>query len=101
MAAIFLCHSHQNIIKMEISVELTLTPLQDNFEPPIVAFIKALRAYGCTIKESPLSTQVYGEFDTVMTLITNTTKKAFEESEHIILNMKIVKTNRSDYEPSF
>lgn len=101
MAAIFLCHSHQNIIKMKISVELTLTPLQDNFEPPIVAFIKALRASGCTIKESPLSTQVYGEFDTVMTLITNTTKKAFEESEHIILNMKIVKTNRSDYEPSF
>ena len=86
---------------MEISVELTLTPLQDNFEPPIVAYIKALRASVCTIKESPLSTQVYGEFDTVMTLITNTTKKAFEESEHIILNMKIVKTNRSDYEPSF
>ena len=75
---------------MEISVELTLTPLQDNFEPPIVAYIKALRASGCTIKESPLSTQVYGEFDTVMTLITNTTKKAFEESEHIILNMKII-----------
>ena len=101
MAAIFLCHSHQNIIKMEISVELTLTPLQDNFEPPIVAYIKSLRASGCTIKESPLSTQVYGEFDTVMTLITNTTKKAFLQSEHIILNMKIVKTNRSDYEPSF
>ena len=101
MAAIFLCHSHQNIIKMEISVELTLTPLQDNFEAPIVTYIEALRASGCTIKESPLSTQVYGEFDTVMTLITNTTKKAFEESEHIILNMKIVKTNRSDYEPYF
>mgnify|MGYP005696293415 FL=1 len=101
MAAIFLCHSHQNIIKMEISVELTLTPLQDNFEPPIVAFIKELRNSGCIIKETPLSTQVYGEFDTVMTLITNTTKKAFLQSEHIILNMKIVKTNRSDYEPSF
>ena len=29
---------------MNISVELTLTPLQDDFEPPILNFIKGLRA---------------------------------------------------------
>ena len=29
---------------MEISVELTLTPLQDDFEPAIINFIKKLRA---------------------------------------------------------
>ncbi len=86
---------------MEISVELTLTPLQNNFEPPIIAFIKALRASGCTIKETPLSTQVYGEFSSVMALITDVTKTAFENTEHIILNMKLVKSNRSDYEPTF
>lgn len=96
-----MCHSHQNNIKMEISVELTLTPLQDNFEPPIVAFIKELRNSGCIIKETPLSTQVYGEFYSVMTIITNATQKAFLQSEHVILSMKIVKTNRSNYEPSF
>lgn len=86
---------------MEISVELTLTPLQDEFEPPIIDFIKALRASGCTLNETPLSTQVYGEFSTVMKLVADTTKKAFENSEHIILNMKVVKSNRSDYEPFF
>ncbi len=86
---------------MEISVELTLTPLQDNFVPPIIAFIKALRASGCNVKETPLSTQVYGEFSTVMSLITKATKEAFEQTEHIILNMKVVKSNRSDYEPTF
>lgn len=86
---------------MEISVELTLTPLQDNFEPPIVAFIKELRNSGCMIKETPLSTQVYGEFNIVMTIITEATQKVFLQSEHVILNMKIVKTNRSNYEPSF
>ena len=51
---------------MEISVELTLTPLQDNFTPAIIAFIKALRASGCTVKETPLSTQVYGEFSQLL-----------------------------------
>ena len=96
-----MCHSHQKNIKMEISVELTLTPLQDNFEPPIVAFIKELRNSGCMIKETPLSTQVYGEFNIVMTIITEATQKVFLQSEHVILNMKIVKTNRSNYEPSF
>ena len=86
---------------MEISVELTLTPLQDNFTPAIIAFIKALRASGCTVKETPLSTQVYGEFSTVMSLITKATQEAFEQTEHVILNMKVVKSNRSEYEPSF
>lgn len=86
---------------MEISVELTLTPLQNDFELPIIEFIKTLRASGCVIKETPLSTQIYGDYSTVMDLITNATKQAFEQSAHIILNMKIVKSNRSDYEPTF
>lgn len=86
---------------MEISVELTLTPLQNNFEPTIIAFIKALRASGCRVKETPLSTQVYGEFSMVMSLITNATQVAFAQTDHILLNMKVVKSNRSDYEPNF
>jgi uncharacterized protein YqgV (UPF0045/DUF77 family) len=86
---------------MEISVELTLTPLQNDFTPPISAFIKTLRRSGCTIKETPLSTQVYGEYATIMSLITKATQEAFEQTEHIILNMKVVKSNRSDYEPTF
>jgi uncharacterized protein YqgV (UPF0045/DUF77 family) len=45
---------------MNVSVELTLSPLQDDFEAPIIAFIKALRASGLTVLENPLSTQVYG-----------------------------------------
>lgn len=86
---------------MEISVELTLTPLQDNFEAPIIQFIKTLRATGCVVHETPLSTQIYGEFSNVMAHVTKATKQAFEQTEHIVLNMKIVKSNRSDYAHSF
>ena len=53
---------------MNISVELTLTPLQDDYEAPIIAFIKKLRASGLKVLENPLSTQVYGDYDTVMTV---------------------------------
>ncbi len=86
---------------MKISVELTLTPLQDDFETPIIHFIKKLRASGLTILENPLSTQVYGDYDTVMDLLQAEIKGAFMDLDHVVLGMKIVKSDRSDYEPHF
>jgi len=86
---------------MNISVELTLTPLQDDFEPPIIAFIKKLRASGLKVLENPLSTQVYGDYDQVMGLLQAEIKEAFENTSHVLLQMKIVKSDRSGYEPHF
>lgn len=86
---------------MDISVELTLTPIQDDFEPPIIDFIKGLRASGLKILENPLSTQVYGDYDTVMSLLTKEIKKALMNTERGLFYIKIVKSNRSEYEPHF
>ena len=86
---------------MHISVELTLSPLQDDFEPPIIAFIKALRASGLKVVENPLSTQVYGPYEQVMALIQNELREVLEGVDHGLLYMKIVKSDRSDYEPHF
>ncbi|MGB5821765.1 MAG: thiamine-binding protein [Saonia sp.] len=86
---------------MNISVELTLTPLQDTFEDRIINFIKKLRASGLTVLENPLSTQVYGEYDEVMKVLNMEIKEAFELMDNGLLYMKIVKTDRSDYEPHF
>ncbi len=86
---------------MEISVELTLTPLQDNFEPPIIAFIQALRSSGLTVLENPLSTQVYGPYDEVMTVLNKEIKTTMEALDQGVLLLKMVKSNRSDYEPHF
>ncbi|ETN94610.1 Thiamine-binding protein [Zhouia amylolytica] len=86
---------------MQISVELTLTPLQDDFEPAIIEFIKKLRASGLKVLENPLSTQIYGDYDQVMGVLTNEIKEVFELIEKGLLYMKIVKSDRSDYEPFF
>lgn len=86
---------------MNISVELTLTPLQDDFEPAIIHFIKKLRASGLTVIENPLSTQVYGDYYVVMNLLNTEIKEAFELIDNGLLYMKIVKTDRHDYEPHF
>lgn len=55
---------------MNISVELTLSPLQDNFEEHIITFIKKLRKSGFIVLENPLSTQIYGEYDKLMPFLT-------------------------------
>ena len=86
---------------MDISVELTLTPLQDAFEEPVIHFIKKLRASGLQVIENPLSTQVYGEYDQVMGILQKEVKTTMEEMENGLLYMKLVKSNRSDYQPDF
>ncbi|MDO4229923.1 MAG: thiamine-binding protein [Capnocytophaga sp.] len=86
---------------MKISVELTFSPLQDNFEEPIIHFIKKLRASGLKVLENPLSTQIYGDYDQVMRVLTVEIKEAMELVEIGLMYMKIVKTDRHDYEPHF
>ncbi len=51
--------------------------------------------------ENPLSTQVYGNYDEVMRVLTYEIKEAFELVERGLLYMKIVKSDRHDYEPHF
>ena len=86
---------------MKISVELTLSPLQDDFEPAIINFIKSLRASGLTIKENPLSTQVYGDYDEVMAVLNKEMKIALEAVDRGLMYIKIVKSDRSDYAAHF
>ncbi|MDX1461651.1 MAG: thiamine-binding protein [Marinirhabdus sp.] len=86
---------------MNISVELTLTPLQDDFEPAIINFIKSLRSSGLTVLENPLSTQVYGPYDEVMEVLKTQMKTALEAVDKGLLYIKIVKSDRSNYEPHF
>lgn len=86
---------------MKISVELTFSPLQNDFEQPIIHFIKKLRNSGLKVLENPLSTQVYGDYDKVMHTLTVEIKEAMELVERGLMYIKIVKSDRYDYEPHF
>ena len=86
---------------MKISVELTLSPLQDEFEAPIKKFIKTLRASGFRVIENPLSTQIYGDYDKVMEFLTEEIRESFLAIDHVVLTMKLVKSDRSDYAADF
>ena len=86
---------------MKISVDLTLSPLQNDYEEHVISFIKALRASKFTVLENPLSTQIYGEYDVLMLFLTEEIKKSFQDVDISVLTMKVVKTDRSDYESNF
>ena len=86
---------------MDISVELTLTPLKDDYEYVIKDFIKSLRKSEFKIIETPLSTQIYGNYKELMSFLNDNISHTFLNSESIIMNMKIVKSDRSNYVPNF
>ena len=86
---------------MKISVELTFSPLQDDYEPEIIRFIKALRASGLTVLENPLSTQVYGDYGRVMEVLQREMQHSLEAVGQGVFYIKMVKTDRSTYEPHF
>jgi len=86
---------------MDISVELTLSSLQDGFEEHIINFIKNLRTSSLTVLENPLSTQIYEEYDLVMRVLNAEIKTSFDLMGRGLLKMKIIKSDRSDYEPHF
>ena len=86
---------------MKLSAELTLTPLKDDFIPTIKSFIKSIRESKFTVLENPLSTQIYGNFDDLITFLIPEIKAVFEKEDAVILQIKLVKGDRSQYEPDF
>tara|TARA_B100000927_G_C16312012_1_gene407838 strand:- start:195 stop:455 length:261 start_codon:yes stop_codon:yes gene_type:complete len=86
---------------MKISVELTLAPLDNEYKTIIRDFIISLRKTGYSVTETPLSTQIYGDYFPLMNDLIKIIENTFLNSNSIILNIKIIKGDRSDYRPNF
>ena len=74
---------------MEISAELTLSPLQDNYEKLIKKFIIELRKSEFKVIENPLSTHIYGEYYSLMEFLKNTIASSIIDQEAVIINIII------------
>ena len=80
---------------MRISVDLSLYPLQENYKTPIKAFIAAISACeGLEVQCNKISTQVFGEYDTVMGAIQTCLKETFEKEGTFVLVSKILSVER-------
>ena len=75
---------------MKISVEISMYPLNAEYGTPILAFIERLnREEGITARTNNMSTQVFGEYDTVMAALTREMKQSFSEEETVVMVMKV------------
>jgi uncharacterized protein YqgV (UPF0045/DUF77 family) len=62
---------------MTVAVDISLYPLQEDFEPPILEFINHLRQVaGIAVHTNELTTQISGEY----TLVMNTLRDAMEHT---------------------
>ena len=82
---------------MEISVDISLYPLKENYVEPILAFIKGLeRNSEITVKKNQLSTQIYGEYHVVMELLKTEIYDVFKEIPESAIVLKLIGNNRND-----
>jgi uncharacterized protein YqgV (UPF0045/DUF77 family) len=80
---------------MEISVDISMYPLQEGFEKPILSFIAALeKEKSVEVVRNELSTQVHGEYTTIMKLLEKEIFSVFEEIPDSIFVIKFVGNNR-------
>lgn len=86
---------------MQVSKELTMSPLLDNYETHIIDFIKGLIGSEFKVFENPLSTQIYGGYHKLMPFLTRVIEASMIKQDAVLINMKIVKSNRADYKPHF
>ena len=86
---------------MNVSIEMTLMPLNDNYKDVIKDFILSIRNSELKVLENPLSTQIYGDYDKLIDLLKAKIKHVFSNNEGIMVNLKIVNGDRSNYQPTF
>jgi len=80
---------------MEISVDISMYPLQKEFETPILAFISQLeKETSVEVVRNELSTQVHGDYKTIMALLEKEMFSVFTEIPDSIFVLKFVGNNR-------
>lgn len=76
---------------MKASIEISMYPLQENYETPILNFIKRLRQnQSLVVNTNTMSTQIFGDYDEIMATLTKEMKTTFEEEKAVVMVMKII-----------
>ena len=76
---------------MHVAVEISLYPLTGEFIPPIQDFIDRLDARpGLRVLTNSMSTQVSGEYSTVMAALQEEIRRSFEAPQRAVFVMKVL-----------
>jgi uncharacterized protein YqgV (UPF0045/DUF77 family) len=84
-------------LAMNISLDISYYPLSQEHIPPIFDFIERIKRYpNITVRTNGLSTQVFGDFDSVMDIVKEEIRKSFELPDSVFV-LKIVNVDQSDF----
>jgi uncharacterized protein YqgV (UPF0045/DUF77 family) len=76
---------------MDIGVEISLYPLDQDFIPPIQNFIDRLNAdKRLRIITNSMSTQVFGDYDSVMQTLVRELRTTFADNDKAVFVMKVL-----------
>lgn len=76
---------------MNISIEISMYPLTENYESPIIKFIEKLNQYkDIKIITNTMSTQIFGNYEIVMSALTPEIRAAFMAEPTTIMVLKII-----------
>ncbi len=82
---------------MNITAELSLYPLTDDYVPTIRSYINTLNAVnGLEVRTHALSTEIFGEFALVMETIQTVTELVFKAESAAVLVAKYLNRDRRD-----
>ena len=82
---------------MEITVEISMYPLREDYEPAILSFIHYIRAEkGMEVIVNPTATHLFGEYDMVMKTLKIQIKRSFENYGKAVFAFKVLNGNLRD-----
>jgi len=76
---------------MQIAIEISMYPFRPDYEQPILDFINWLEGQdGLRVEVNSMSTQIFGEFDTIMPQVQAAIKEAFTKEQVTVMVMKVL-----------
>jgi uncharacterized protein YqgV (UPF0045/DUF77 family) len=74
---------------MNITVDISMYPLADDYKPAIKSFIRRLREFDeLTLVTNQLSTQVNGAYDAATTAINTCIRESMEQQDKVVFVVK-------------
>ncbi len=71
---------------MEATAELSIYPLHDDYKDRVKDFLRKIRRHdGLTIESNGVSTQVFGQYDTIMEALTLDIREALEKQQAMVV----------------
>ncbi len=82
---------------MNVSIEISLYPLDHNYVPPIIDFIDRCKKHSSlTIQVQPMSTLITGNYDVIMDILKVELKTTFAQNLTSVGVIKIVNLDLID-----